>query len=1052
MREIDGALRGVLSPLAKPAGTFVEAAKPGNGDSHKTDVRSVLAFLGVSEEDQVAKRWLSHAGTYHKMAHRSALGEARPLKPVMLDLFEEFDGILDYVLSRMEAKYSSVLRRVDSLAARRSPTNKDVTELLDSVPRDVVAFGRFCDRAADPAWLALLRRKALFKSPPAPEVNPDDSTVTFPPWPPMQLLVRFAPKRPDEVVEITRQIPPTDNAAVNSKIADVAKNLPDSHAAALVSRLMVTLEAKYDMVTTFKLGEQVGRLTAAGFTKEALSLAASLLAFKEPGAAPEGEPKGAFVGAFREPQTRIDQHAYRDILRRYAPGLIVAAGSPGVVMLADLLDRAITMSSSEEMIATRFDNSSIWLPEIDAGSIAHHFGIRTALVSGLRDGTAARVRSHPTELQSLVEHFEARQWPIFRRLALHLIKVHGQSWPDLVSRRLLDRDLFHDYQVSSEYQALLAARFELLSVGDRRSVLSMIEAELDLARYRQMFQRIHHVEPSEEECRTYVEKDILQRLSVVATYLPEEWLTRYQELLSKHGDPSIRPAEPAGIVFSTDGLMAADELAGLDVDTLIDHLRSCQPRGFTLDPGKHRLASMLTELVVVEPDRYLPFADGFASLDSDYVAAMLHGLRRAVRSGASVDWNSVIKYCALIVARPDQTASDEEFRRWGWVHLDVIGILGDGLRYAHQMPQELGDTAFGLVKRLSTNLYSRQEEASDELPAIRVPDDLSSTVRSSAVQFAIEYGSRRSQRDPGSSFVDITSFVDSCLDVTDESSVGVRAVIGRNFSWLGSFDQAWVAEAASRVFPDDPALRSLWESAWDGYLEAGMPNKRTWLVLKTSYELAVERIGYDPENSSQRKRDQLLVNHLASLYWWGEVHLHEGPLARLISLADEELRTHLLVIIGRGLTEADQPLASTVIDRLLALWNARVDAVRSSPSAELSAFGWWFVAEQLPADKRLEGLRQALEVSGSCEPADQVIERLASMSNAHPREAAELLLLMTQAESEGWRFALWDDAVDTIVTSARLSDDVDATRFSREAANRAAAKGHDRWLSLVDGP
>jgi hypothetical protein len=102
----------------------------------------------------------------------------------------------------------------------------------------------------------------------------------------------------------------------------------------------------------------------------------------------------------------------------------------------------------------------------------------------------------------------------------------------------------------------------------------------------------------------------------------------------------------------------------------------------------------------------------------------------------------------------------------------------------------------------------------------------------------------------------------------------------------------------------------------------------------------------------------------------------------------------------------------------------------------------------LPAERRFDGLRNALTLAGAAEPAHIVVEQLASLSADHPRPAAELLADMVDHETDGWRFSLWDESAATIIRTALASPDHEARRAAQEAASRAAARGHLSWLDV----
>ncbi len=209
IREIESAFRDVLVPLSagSPPPAGADDTK-GTGNIHKDEIRAILSALGIPISDPVAKKWLRQAGSYQGRAHRRNLAEPAPVTDSVAQFFDDFEGILDYVLDKMEANFASVIATLDQLAVKAPATASDVTFLLTSVPQDFVALGRFFERIADPSWLPLLRRAGLFALPPEPELH-EDNTVGFPPWPQLRYLVRMATVLPDEVTEIAKVIPTT---------------------------------------------------------------------------------------------------------------------------------------------------------------------------------------------------------------------------------------------------------------------------------------------------------------------------------------------------------------------------------------------------------------------------------------------------------------------------------------------------------------------------------------------------------------------------------------------------------------------------------------------------------------------------------------------------------------------------------------------------------------------------------------------------------------------------------------------------------------------------
>jgi hypothetical protein len=1050
IREIEASLRDVLRPLAQVAGTLEEPEDDEDRSTHKDQIRSILVLLDIPLENEVARKWLSQAGTYQGRVHRPALGAPRPFGPAFSIYFDDFESILDYVLNRMEANYAWVFVRVDDLAAKSPAQKADLDLLLTSVPQDVVALGRFFERVSDPSWLRLIRERGMFGSPPEPEINFEEGTVSFPPWPQSHFLVRMAPEVPDDVVEIVNNIPPTDNIYANAAIVDVARAVPIGKVDDLVPRLITALNAKYRMVFPFRMAELIGELSGSGDHTSAMELARAILSFEEQPLPPEEDANSARLRSIREPRLRVEEHLYGEILQRQVPRLVQAVGMPALDMLASLLEEAIVISSSEEMIEGHIDFSSIWCREVAPEGLSNDLGMKTHLTSALRDASVSRVEAAPRELRLLVESLEARQWSIFRRLALNLLRVHGAIDTSLVQERLIDPSIFSDFQLRPEYEKVLAGHFSALTEEAQLSILAMIEAEPDIDRHARWVRGMHGREPMDDETQAFVEMALLERLTPIADLLPEPWTTRYQQYLEAHGPHSSRVPPTSGGFIGERSPATAEELAGLDVDALVGYLDSFEPTGAFFDPSKTGLASRLMDVVTADPNRYLPFAERFEALDIEYVNGVLNGLVRAVMNGTEVDWDAVLGFCDTIVSKPRDPTGDEVGSRWGWTRLEVVRLLSTGLGSAHPLLPEHEDHVLSIFERISDDPHPTP---ADEAESSMSPEDLSlNSVRSRAIEAVLEYGVWKYRRDPGASFDEVIALVDRHLDPEVDPSLAVRFMIGRNFSNLIAFDRTWATTAAERIFPADEALRPLWSAAWDGYLWRGIHNKPTWLALENQYALAVSRIQPGTEERRQQGRDQSLANHLVNLYWAGEIGLHEGLLEDLLAVADESLRRCVLETVGRGIAQNGATIDDVVLERLVGLWNSRVDTVRSDPSGELSAFGWWFAAERVPVGQRIQGLRDALSLSGSAEPAHEVVEGLATLSAEHPRVAAELLVAMTGAEADGWRFTLWDGSASQIIKTSMASADPEAIRFAREAASRAAARGHAQWIQFLAEP
>ncbi|MGD0881704.1 MAG: hypothetical protein ABSB09_09075 [Acidimicrobiales bacterium] len=1049
IREIESALRAVLSPIASN-GRPISKTDKSDGNGHQQNIQTILAALGISTDDPVSQKWLGQAGTYQQQAHRRSLAEPIPVTEGFVQFFDDFEGILDHILNRMEANFAAIFVTLDQLAVKSPATDADVKFLLNSVPQDFVALGRFFETISDPSWLPVLRNAGVFSTPPEPEPG-DDNTVSFPPWPPMRYLVRLAPVAPDVVASTVEEIPATDNIMVNAAIIDVARALPTARVVELLPRVIATLDARYRMAFPLRIAALVGELIALGDLGSAMTLAHALLAFEPPTKDDGvGGPSQGIARAMNEPRPRIDEHTYEEILKRHMPPLAAGLGQPVIEMLAELLEEAIVASASEQMEETGEDFSSTWRHAIMPEGPNHDLGLKSRLTTALRESIAARVSVVPEDLQPILVLLEARRWSIFRRLTFDLLARQPLQDHASVETRLTSREYFDDSQLRPEYNQLLTEHFGAVGKKAREAVLSMIGQGRNVDGYALRVGAVQGREPTADEVQAYIEEWQLERLSPIADQLPEDWKARYEGLLAVYGPPPSNTAAPGGGFFADRSPATAEELAALSIDELIDYLTSFEPSGDFFGPSKGGLATTLGELIAASPARYLAAGRRLGGLDVEYAHGFLNGVQRTVTGGGEVDWDQVLDLCEAVVAHPRPIAGGEDIDNgWGWARLDVMRLLSSGFTGPAPLTDEHRERVFSVIATVASDPHPSPSDEERYGPPNMSPDDLAlNSVRPRAVDLAVQYGVWIYRRHPDDTFSEVTALVDDHLDPVLEPSVAVRSVLGSQFSNLIALDQDWAAGAADRIFLADEKYRNLWEAAWDAYLWRGLRNKSTWMALRAKYELAVSRMAPGSEDRRDQSRDHALANHLMNLYWAGELQLTEGLIPEFFDTADEETRRHALESIGRGLAEDGPPLDQPLADRLLALWESRVNAVSAHSSGELSAFGWWFCSSRLSATRRISGLRDALALSGGAEPAHMVVEQLAVLSTDLPRDAVELLAGMVAHEEDGWRLSLWDDSASTVIRNALACPDPETLRFAREASSRAAFRGHQSWVDL----
>ncbi len=221
------------------------------------------------------------------------------------------------------------------------------------------------------------------------------------------------------------------------------------------------LQSPYLLHLPEKLGQLIARLAQGGETEAALELADALFELRPQDPATVKQP----VWLAPEPRGRFGKYAYEEILAEQIPVLAEKAPLPTFELLADLLSTAISLSNRPGEQEVPADHSHLWRPAIHEHEQNDDKTLRHALATALADTAEGIARRQPSLVTELVKRLERRDWHIFRRISLHLLRIWPEVAPESISHRLVDRHLFADPHFHHEYTLLARDHFEELSPG-----------------------------------------------------------------------------------------------------------------------------------------------------------------------------------------------------------------------------------------------------------------------------------------------------------------------------------------------------------------------------------------------------------------------------------------------------------------------------------------------------------------------------------------------------------------------------------------------------------
>lgn len=994
----------------------------------------------------------------------------------------------DYNWDEIRGKFELMELALRSIVGAFFVSVKELDEILaetnytEQINKVVALLARpeqsryFLDRLENPEWVLPLKAKGIFSSP--PQLVEDGEMIRIVPWPASQYLARMAKKssNPSSIMDVVLSVPETENVRVRTDLVEAALGLPGSIAVRLVPKAVSWIDTPYNILLHERLGDFIAHLAGEGEVDKALDLARELLVVIPRQAYKEAEQTEQFD--LSEPKTRIRLTDYQSIIEANVGVLAEKAGLQAVDTFSGFLEIALRYSVGPDNEATGYDLSYIWRPAIEDHEQNHDRGIRGILVSAIRDISQLIASRKPAQTPALISKLEDRKWTIFRRLALHLMRLFPQACGDKIKTCLTDKKMFEEHAIRHEYALLLKEQFRNLDEASRLKILVWIEEgpdDLDdLIEYRK---RETGVPPSAQEIERYKQSWQLKQLILINDFLPDEWKWRYRRLNEELGVPEHPEFEA---FFTTErgpnSPKLSDEVSALSPEELRDYLIRWVPQKdkIVFGPSKKGLGRELSSVVARDPQKYLKDASWYAELDPTYVRSILQGVAEGLGKGHRFEWEQVLNLSAWVVAQ-ERTIQGRIVARWdadpdwGWARNAIARLLAAGFRDKNNsIPPNFKTNVWSIISVLTEDPHptsekerafsSRHHEGNDIQHAIN-------TVRGTAFETMIGYALwvRRSiAADPDADSLlargfdnlpEVRAVLDAHLKIDQDPSPAIRAVYGSWFPWLVLLDPSWSKQVVAQVFPIN-TIR-FWKAAWEAYILFRQPYDDVLDVMMPVYKQAVERIGAEAkENRHPSRAEEHLAQHLMTFYWRGKLTLKgtDQILTEFYNKADDRLRGEAIEFIGRSLKNTAGPLEAIIVQKITSLWEWRLGQAQKAPVAhqkEMANFGWWFGSGKLDQQWAIKNLFAVLKLSGRVEADYLVLERLAELAEEMTQEVLECARMMIEGDKQGWDIPGWDKELRHILGVA-MNSPISADRITAAAIiNRLGERGYLNFRSLL---
>lgn len=1098
-REIESALRTVISPQPDPLvdskllGILANHNVPSDGPlaqelqeyaskklktgGHQASISAILQFLGIPEDDPLARAWLETAEdgnrySLHRFAHRDNLNAPRPADADFRSVCERFQTIFEGILDRFEAHYLKVFAAIDELRQKPSPDSADADLLAKTLPNTLVAHEHFLESLDNPAWLPFLRKKKFFATPPPPVIDEEQRLITYASWPEARYLARIASHPPSHqlVAQILTKIPPTANVRVHYDLCQAALALPASLVLPWAQQEAAWIEEQEFIplgILALELAKLIVKLAEASNSGEAYALLHAILLPRA--TAPPGQEENRLRSG--QPPARIGDWDYQQVLKTVTPTLTETAPLDLIRLLLESL--TATLGGNDTERERRAELSYIWREAIESEDDPGIYERAQGLVSAIRDSTTQALTKDPTVLQQILPLLDACPGALYQRLALHLLRQTGPDDLSLVSERLTNQRQLQDVGVRHEYAQLLHDKFALLSAGDQQAIIDLILTGPPIERFRTMPNPVTGQPHTEEEIMRYARAWTRDLLSFIGDVLPESAARQYAALVRDLGEPES-PAFPFHrgrfSTFADMSPLTDEALREMPVEHLTQFLTSWEPTGEFHAPSRDGLAAQLTRLVTASPEAFTPLAPAFIGTHPEYVRGVVQGFRQAADHGDTFNWQPVLALCQWAVEQPDASPpTDRDLQadstHWSWARQAVNDLLASGLKTGPAaIPFALRQPVWALLEVLATDPDPKNDALLTESGDRSHYDAAINSIRGRALELVIEYAvwTKKTLADAGEDAIgidhmpEVKRLIEDHLDPGKDSSLAVRSIYGVHLHRLFWIDRQWATGLVPRIFPDRPGEQALDREAWTAFLVHGYhgASQSLFEVLCPRYERAVgELTGTSDQKVSHHSPAAQLGHNLINLYAAGIIDLG-GLLPRFFANAWDHLRAEIIDWIGTSLRKPAEVVAPEVLQRFRGLWEYRITTVTtenttSSATRELLAFGAWFASGQWPEDWAADQLLRAYDLTGQAPPDYWVLKHLVTTAATDPLRAIRILHEMIIKATDTLNFLGYTNEIREVITIVLRDGDAPAQRLAAETTSRLIAKGYRQLRDLI---
>ena len=212
--------------------------------THKTQIRKIVARLGLDPDGDIAKQWTSLCDSFGKAHQRSFHHSLKVDEEFRSQYQQPFDTVLRAVAVALEGRYATLMRRVEEIAAI-SNRAQAAKAFASEIPGALPLQWHFFRRLTTGDWLPHLAREKLLGEPLSGPEEAGASGMRYRQWPAGNYLQRMVEASDaatrKAAVEALRNVAASKHPDIQHDGIEILAALPPDEAAPLTDMAVAWL-------------------------------------------------------------------------------------------------------------------------------------------------------------------------------------------------------------------------------------------------------------------------------------------------------------------------------------------------------------------------------------------------------------------------------------------------------------------------------------------------------------------------------------------------------------------------------------------------------------------------------------------------------------------------------------------------------------------------------------------------------------------------------------------------------------------------------------------